>query len=144
MYNLKTKKMSKITKEMAVVEIQQFVKKFDEQSKEDWQIETDYPQIIKAMEDGCLSFNEDGIPVLKLKYPIKNDEGEVSVDLINFKTRIKPDTLSTITKGLDIGKNQYEYTLRCMSYLIGQPKAMLSKFEKFDYKVIEQVCSVFM
>ena len=93
---------------------------------------------------GLLYFDDSMKPSYVLKYPIKNEEGEDSITQIDFRTRIKPNDLANVMKGLDIAKNQIEYTLRCLSYINKQNKAMLDKFEKFDYKVIEQVSTVFL
>jgi hypothetical protein len=133
-----------ITKEMAIQEIQKFIEKFEETKKDEFKVENDYPQVIQAMQSGLLSFNSDSIPSFKLKYPILNEDKQVALDSVSFRTRIKPTQLRDIMKGLDIGKNQIEYTLRCLAYITGQPVAMLDKLEKFDYKVIEQVSTVFL
>ena len=133
-----------VEREIAVKEIQKFVEKFDDKKKKEDEIENDYPHVIEAVCQGLLVFSGDSIPKFKLKYPIKNEEGEIAVTDVDFRTRIKPGDLANIMKGLDIAKNQIEYTLRCLSYIIKQPKAMLDKFEKFDYKVIEQVSTVFL
>ena len=133
-----------VSKENAIKEIQAFVLKYDERSKEDWEIENDFAYLLDAVQDGNVIFGEDLKPKLTLKTPIKNEDGEISVSEINFKTRIKPLDLANIMKGVDIAKNNVEYILRAQSYLIMQPKAMLDKFGKFDYKVIEQLSSVFM
>lgn len=135
---------NKVPTDQAIAELQLFVEKYDGKVKKDYEIENDYPQVLEAVEKGLLSFDEDLKPTLRLKDPIKNTEGEVSVSEISFRTRIKPTQLSDIMKGLDIGKNQLEYSLRIHAYLTGQPKAMLDKFSKFDYKVIDQLSTVFM
>lgn len=135
---------SKMSKEMAVSELQQFVEKWDDKKKEDFEIEQDYPHLIQAMQDGFLVLGEDLKPSFQLKYPILTDGGGDGLSKIDFRTRIKPDDLTNITKGLDIGKNQMEFNLRCLAYLTRQPKAMLNKLEKFDYKVVEQICSIFL
>ena len=134
----------KITKEQAIQEIQKFVEKYDDKKKLDWEVENDYPHVIEAIMLGLLYFDDSMKPSYVLKYPIKNEEGEDSITQIDFRTRIKPNDLANVMKGLDIAKNQIEYTLRCLSYITKQPKAMLDRFEKFDYKVIEQVSTVFL
>lgn len=133
-----------VSKEIAIAELQQFVEKWDDKKKEDWQIEQDYPDVLKAMQLGLLVLDKDLKPKLTLKNPILTDEGNVALDTIEFRTRIRPQQLSDIMKGLDIGKNQIEYTLRCFSFLTQQPKAMIDKLEKFDYKVIDQISTVFL
>lgn len=136
--------MEKVTKEIAIKEMQKFVEKYDDKQKEDYEIENDYPTAIEAITRGLLVFDNESNPTYTLKDPIRNSEGDIAVDKIDFRTRIKPQQLSDIMKGLDISKNQIEYTLRCLAYITKQPKAMLDKFEKFDYKVIEQVSTVFL
>lgn len=131
-------------KEVAVKELQGFVEKWDDRKKEDFEIESDYPHLIKAMQSGHLVIDENKKPVFTLKYPIKTDEGGDGLSVIDFRTRIKPDDLANITKGLDIGKNQVEYSLRCMAYLTKQPKGILNKLEKFDFKVVEQISTIFL
>ena len=133
-----------LSKDLAIAELIKFVGKNEDRTPKDWEIEKDYPQALRAMQDGYLTFDEKMHPHYRLKYPILNDEKEVAVNTVEFRTRIKPQQLADIMKGLNIVQNQIEYTLRCLSYIIKQPKAMLDKFEKFDYRVIEQISTVFM
>ena len=133
-----------VSKEIAIQELQSFVEKWDDKKKEDWQIEQDYPDVLKAMQLGLLVLDKDLKPKYTLRYPILTDEQNVALGEVEFRTRIRPQQLSDIMKGLDIGKNQIEYTLRCFSFLTQQPKAMIDKLEKFDYKVIDQISTVFL
>lgn len=136
---------NKIATEMAIKEVRDFVETYDDgKRKEDWQIENDYPQLLRAVELGLLVFDDKKKPTLTLKEPIMNDDNEVSVDVITFRTRIKPTQLAEVMKGVDLSKNQLEYSLRCIAYLTGQAKGMLDKLGKFDYKVIDQVSTVFL
>lgn len=133
-----------ISEEIAIQELQEFVEKWDDKKKKDWEIQNDYPQVLIAIRKGLLVIGEDKKPVFTLQNPIKTDEGSIALDVINFRTRIRPQQLSDIMKGLDISKNQIEYTLRCFAFLTGQSIAMLNKLEKFDYKVIDQISTVFL
>lgn len=135
---------NKVTKEIAIKELQDFVEYHTDVKKPEDQIEDHYPQLVKAVELGLLSFDEKQKPTFKLKEPIKNDDGDISVEEITFRTRIKPTQLSDIMKGVDLTKNQIEYSLRAHAFLTGQAKAMLDKFSKFDYKVIDQISTVFL
>ena len=136
--------LKKVSKENSIIEVQNFILKYDERKKEDWEVENDYPHLLDAVQEGLVVFDENSKPIQTLKTPIKNENDEVAVSEIEFRTRIKPNDLANIMKGVDISKNNVEYILRAQSYIIKQPKAMLDKFGKFDYKVIEQICSVFM
>ena len=133
-----------IPTDLAIKEIQDFVTKFDYKAKKDWEVKDDYPNMLQAVEEGLLSFDDKKKPTYKLRFPIKNDKKEIAIDTLNFRTRIRPQELSTVMRGLDISKNQIEYTLRCFAFLTGQPIAVIDKLEKFDYKVMEQVSTVFL
>lgn len=133
-----------VSEEIAIQEMQDFVEKWDDKKKKDWEIQDLYPQVLIAIQEGLLVIGADKKPVFTLKYPIKTDEGNVALDVVTFRTRIRPQQLSDIMKGLDISKNQIEYTLRCFAFLTGQPISMLNKLEKFDYKVIDQISTVFL
>jgi hypothetical protein len=137
------KNENKVSKEIAIKEVQKFIRDEADLDKKDHEIESDYPQIIRAVELGLLIF-ENGKPKFTLKNPIKNDEGDIALGEITFRSRIKPTQLAEIMKGVDLTKNQLEYSLRAHAYLIGQPKAMLDKFSKFDYRVIDQISTVFL
>lgn len=133
-----------IEKGIAIKEIQKFVEIHDDQKKPDYQIETDYPQAIKAVCLGLLTFDEHYNPKYKLKNPI-NENGDFPIKDINFRTRIKPTDLANIMKGVNIAQNQLEYTMRAFTYIARlESKAMLDLLSKFDYKVIEQISTVFL
>lgn len=136
---------NKVSREIAVKEIQSFIKSEADLDKKDYEIETDYPQMLKAVELGLLVFDK-GKPKFTLKDPVLTEEGNPAIDnnLITFRSRIKPTQLAEIMKGVDLTKNQLEYSLRAHAYLIQQPKAMLDKFSKFDYRVIDQISTVFL
>lgn len=136
--------LEKVPEAQAILEVQNFVKKWDSKLKKEWEIKDDYPNLLQAIQFGLVSFDKDLKPVLKLKDPVLNDKEEVALGQIVFRTRIKPQELANVMKGLDISKNQVEYTLRCFAFLTGQPIAMIDKFSKFDYKVVEQLSTVFL
>jgi hypothetical protein len=102
-----------------------------------------YPDVLEAIVDGYLSFDEDGLPILKLKQPIKSESGNVVLSEVTFKTRIKPTALASIAKGIDLKNDALTLQLKMISYIIDQPVAMLDKFGRYDYDVINQVSTVF-
>ena len=93
---------------------------------------------------GLLVFDEDKIPTFKLKEPVKNQDDEISLEEITFKTRIFPNEHIKLSKGLNIQKQVMEYALRCTAHLSGlSSTAFLNKLSKFDYTVVQQITSVF-
>ena len=93
--------------------------------------------------DGYLSFDGTGIPVLKLKDPIKLEDGSVLHSEINFRTRIKPLTLANIAKGLNPQTEVFMLQLKMTSFIIDKDVEMLDNFSRYDWDVIQQVSTVF-
>jgi hypothetical protein len=132
-----------ISKEVALGELETFINKFVKKPAPKEEFEETYPDILEAIMDGFLSFKEDGIPLLKLKDPIKLEDGSILISEINFRTRIKPTTLADLAKGLHPQKEVFTLQLRMTAYIIDQTMSMLDKFERYDYDVINQVSTVF-
>ncbi len=133
-----------ISKDVALVELENFVNKFVKKPVPFNELEDSYPDVLEAIMDGLLVFDENLNPTFKLKYPIKGEEsGNVVLDSLTFKTRIKPTQLADIAKGLNPQKEVFTLQLKMTSFIIDQPIAMLDKFERYDYDVISQVASVF-
>jgi len=136
-------KKTVISKEVALGELETFINRFVKKPAPKEELEETYPDVLEAIMDGFLSFKEDGIPVLKLKDPIKLEDGSILIPEINFRTRIKPTTLADLAKGLHPQKEVFTLQLRMTAYIIDQPVSMLDKFERYDYDVINQVSTVF-
>lgn len=132
-----------ISKEVALDELETFINRFVKKPAPKEELEETYPDVLEAIMDGFLSFKEDGIPVLKLKDPIKLEDGSILIPEINFRTRIKPTTLADLAKGLHPQKEVFTLQLRMTAYIIDQPVSMLDKFERYDYDVINQIATVF-
>lgn len=133
-----------LTEKLAVKELQKLILAFNYEKVEDYKILEDYPQVITAIKKGLLVFDKKNlVPKYNLAFPVIKDSEETSVKVVNFKTRIKPLDMISITKGLNMAKQQQEYILICLSYLSGLSKGELNLIEKFDYKVIEQVSTIF-
>lgn len=132
-----------INEEVALQELESFVNKFVKKPVGVEMLKETYPDMLDAIIDGYLSFDEDGLPTLKLKHPIKSESGNIVLSEINFKTRIKPTALASIAKGIDLKNDALTLQLKMVSYIIDQPVAMLDKFNRYDYDVINQVSTVF-
>ena len=132
-----------VSKEVALEELESFVNKFVKKPVPSNELEESYPDVLDAIMDGYLSFDESGLPKLKLKSPIKSENDQVVLADVTFRTRIKPTTLADLAKGLHPQKEVFTLQLKMTSYIIDQPVAMLDKFDRYDYDVISQVASVF-
>lgn len=133
-----------ISKDVALLDLENFVNKFVKKPVQFNELEDTYPDVLDAIMDGLLVFDADQNPTFELKYPIKGEEsGNVALSKLTFKTRIKPTQLADIAKGLNPQKEVFTLQLKMTSFIIDQPIAMLDKFERYDYDVISQVASVF-
>lgn len=132
-----------VSKEVALDDLEKFVNRFVKRPEPKNKLEKIYPDVLDAIMDGYLSFDEEMNPKLKLKFPIKAESGTVVLEDITFKTRIKPTTLASLAKGLHPQEEVFQLQLNMTSYIIDQPVAMLDKFERYDYDVITQIASVF-
>lgn len=134
----------KVPEEIALNEVKDFVEYHldKEVTKED--ISNGYEDTVKAVMRGLLDISDHKAPVLTLREPVLNTDGNTSVSIISFLTRIKPTALASLSKGIDISKDQLSLVNRMTSYLIQQPAvAMLDRFGKTDYKIIQQVTGLF-
>lgn len=131
-----------VSREQAISEVRKFVYFHDDlqvgKLDEDEDLEEKYPHIVSALMRGLLVIDEKQNPIFT---PTTEIEG---LDVINFRTRIKPMDNAAITKGLDLSKNTGEFILRCISFLSQQPKGVVNALNKYDYKVVEQISTLFL
>jgi len=139
-----SEKKQVISDENALNELELFINEWLEKPEDKDKIQESFPYIFEALTSGNLIIDDNQIPKFNLYRPIKNDDGEISVSEINFKTRIVPSTQAKLGKGLIVGKDQLQYGLNCISYITGQPIAMIDKFNKKDYSTIREIASLFI
>lgn len=139
------KKEDVISEEVCIEELIRFVDKYTYEEVEEDKIIEDYPQVLKAMKKGLIKFDEDLVPTVILAFPLMSDDGEsVMLGKVDeFRTRITPNDLARITKGVNVTKQQVEYILKCLEHITGLRRIWLNKIDKFDYKVLEQLSTVF-
>lgn len=133
-----------IADEVAIPELRDFINPhLIGVNLEDEDVKENYSAVLIAMKEGKLLLS--GVkPVLKLSEPIKNEDGEEVLSEVDFKTRIRPNELAMLSKGINLSKESFQYALRCTAFIINQPPAYLNKLGKFDYTVIQQLSAVFM
>lgn len=133
-----------IPQEVAIAEVKSFVEYHLDKKVTNEDIENGYEETVRAVMRGLLNISEAKSPILTLKEPIKDEDGAIAHDSIPFITRIKPTTMASLQRGIDLTKEQLKYVNVMTAYLtqIGSV-AMLDKLGKFDYKVIQQVTGLF-
>ena len=133
---LVTRLDDKLPEEVAIKELSELVEIYAYTVIDHKKAKKDYPQALMAMRKGLLVIKDD-IPVYRLFKPITGK------DEITFKTRIKPIEMSNVTKGVNVQEEQMSLALVYYAELSGLTRGELNALDKFDYKVIEQVASIF-
>lgn len=135
-----------ISKDVALAELADFVEIHLLEEIDDEKLLSDYPQLVTAVIKGMLVLNtEDSSPEFSMLNPIKDDEGEVVLSSITFRTRIKASTQARFLKGKSITTDQGVYMNKIYTYFaqLKSPR-LLDKLCKFDEKVIQQLSALFI
>lgn len=133
-----------MTESKALEELGTWLEDYVFERLEDKKIKKDYPQVLSALLSGALSIQE-GVPVYKLKNPITFKTGVVDIDTITFKTRITVSEKESIAKKSDLKEDPLGYSYACMAHVMNlHSKAYLNKVEKYDFKVCEQLATLFV
>ncbi|MDT0647474.1 hypothetical protein RM545_12300 [Zunongwangia sp. F260] len=134
-----------ITEEVALPELRDFLNRHIVGTPlQDEDIKEDHVPLLRATMEGLLTLSGEKIKY-KLAEPIMSEDGTtVILEEVDFKTRIRPNELANLSKGLNLSKDSFQYALKCTSFIISQPQGYLNKMGKFDYTVIQQLSAAFM
>jgi len=140
----------KVPKEVAFKELVEFLKKHKEKEFKrgkmtDDVIEDDYIDVLEAIEDGLLVFDDKNKPTYSLRHPIYENAEDKSLIIaqVNFRSRIKESDKNMLMDGLDIKKQLGTYTLKYISFMTQLSMTEVKELEKDDFEVLNQICSVF-
>lgn len=138
----------KVAREVAMEELTKFLKihlpkEFKRGTMNEEKIEEEYLDVLEAIEDGNLIFDEFKKPVYNLVSPLKNSEDVISVSEVTFRSRIKGADKTVLMNGIDPKKQLGDYMIKVISYMTQLPANLVKKLEKEDFEVLNQICSVF-
>ncbi|MBQ50696.1 MAG: hypothetical protein CMF35_03195 [Leeuwenhoekiella sp.] len=136
-------KLNAISNEMAVNEAIEFINKYSDEPVKQDEVKEAYKSIIRAFQEGRLIVDEKGKPSYILLEPIQSESGEMIVERIEFRTRVKPLALAGIARGVDVQKDAFMLGLKIMAYIIDQPLSFIDKFSKQDYNTISSISGLF-
>lgn len=130
-----------IEKEVAIEELKNYLSDFLE---DDFDVEKDYPRVLKAVMDGRLSFNEEKRSVYTLIEPINKGTEFETKELI-LKNRVLPSVGADLAKGIDFQKEALKYGLTVTAHICGFASYKeLDKLSKKDLQLIQELAPVFM
>ena len=135
-----------ISDELAVIELRKFVAKYRRRDArkgllKDEKLLDEYPNVIDAITDGLIIFDDKNHPKYKLREPLM--DSVENIEEITFRTRIKPSDQSRLMDGINIQTQTAKYVLRFIGYITGLAQGDIDRLDKEDYDTINQICSVF-
>lgn len=142
--------IKKVPTEVAIVELTNFLKKHKEKDFRRGKmtqdvIEEDYVDVIEAIEDGLLVFDEKSKPIYTLRNPLYATAEDKSLQKteVTFRSRIKEADKNLLMDNLDIKKQMGTYTIKYISYITQLSMTEVKELETDDFDVLNQICSVF-
>ena len=140
----------KVSNEIAVKEVTDFLRKHKEKEFKRGKMTEDvileeYIDVIEAVEDGLITFDDHGKPVYTLKKPLYADAKDKSlvVDKVTFRARIKESDKNMLMDNLDVKKQMGTYTIKYISFMTQLSMTEVKELENDDFDVLNQICSVF-
>lgn len=140
----------KVSREVAIKDLTNFLKKhkskeFSRGKLTDDVIEEDYIDVIEAIEDGLLVFDDKAKPTYTLRNPLfaTADDKSLQVTEVTFRSRIKESDKNMLMDNLDIKKQMGTYTIKYISFITQLSMTEVKELEKDDFEVLNQICSVF-
>lgn len=135
--------MSAVSKEVAEKEFNSWMeyKKIPAKKRES---NKEYGEkIIEAICDGRLVLNEDFTFTQKLFFAVEDESGSAVVSTLNFKPRVKTETIHVQMNGVKPGDADRR-VLAYIAALTGVPKALIAKLDTEDYDVCQSFAVFFL
>tara|TARA_B100000953_G_scaffold297883_1_gene293564 strand:- start:4124 stop:4567 length:444 start_codon:yes stop_codon:yes gene_type:complete len=142
--------VKKINRKQAVEEMSKFLEKHDpkgfrrgEYSKD--KILEDYVDVIEAIEDGKLVFDDHLVPTYEYYEPLFPDSNTRSEkdDACTLRSRVKAADKALVMDGLNFEKQRGTYALKMLSYLCQIEMYRVKELGSTDFNTLNQLCSVF-
>lgn len=134
-----------MSEELAVNELERFINEWVDKPEPKEKLAESYPNILDGLISGNLVLNENNEPIYTLRNPVKSVDGTVIKSEVKFKTRILPTTQESLSKGVDLNKDQVRFMNICIAHISGcTVKAELDLFSKKDFNTIREISTVFI
>lgn len=134
----------KVEETVAISDVKSLIDYHLDNEISEGQVKSDYAAVVKSVMLGNLDISNPDKPKLALRFPIKDDKGVPVISEIEFVTRIPPTVLASLSRGIDIQKDSLGLANKMTVYYtqIGSV-ALLDRFDKRDYAVIQQIIGLF-
>lgn len=143
-------KKTKISTEVAFEEVKSYLQKhlkkeFRRGQMPDSKIKEEYIDLIEAVEDGLLVFDNSSKATYTLRDPLYTDKEDAGLQIkeVSVRNRIKAADKAILMDGLNVTKQLGTYSLKIIAYITQLDQKDVREIEKDDYDVLNQLCSVF-
>jgi len=133
----------KIPRDLAAIEIDKWLdfKRLTESKRETSQDNIDL--MIECIETGTLILREDFVLEHKLVFPIKNSDGQVTVEMVEYKPRLMLRDINNKMKGVKVTDSDARL-LGYLSALTGKPPGVLGAMDTVDNSIAQSIVSFFL
>lgn len=135
--------MTKVSKEVAQKDIESWLdfKQVSEKKRES--NKDSIESLIEAISEGILSLSDDHKIIHKLKSPIENKDGDVTVESLEYIPKLKvKNTISYLqgVKGTDVDGRLVAYVCA----LTSKPSSVIREMDTEDYSVSQSIAIFFL
>lgn len=138
--------VKKLTDEMAIDQLQEWIVAKCGQKKFDQTEENSLDLLRDAMQDGLLILKNDGTATYKLRRPVTGDQDGTKVNVLtelNFKASLKYKAIKHILKKIDAQDN-IGMGLAYTAGLTGAPMPILEEMEMWDFTRVQLLMGFFV
>ncbi len=138
--------VKKLTDEMAIDQLQEWIVAKCGQKKFDQTEESSLNILCDAMQDGLLILKNDGTATYKLRMPVDGDQDGTKVKVLtelNFKAGLKYKTIKHLLKKIDATDNM-GMALAYTAGLTGTPMPILEEMEMWDLTRVQLLMVFFV
>ena len=138
--------VKKLTDEMAIDQLQEWIVAKCGQKKFDQTEENSLDLLRDAMQDGLLILKNDGTATYKLRRPVTGDQDGTKVNVLtelNFKAGLKYKSIKHILKKIDATDNM-GMALAYTAGLTGTPMPILEEMEMWDLTRVQLLMVFFV
>lgn len=133
--------MKKVDRETAESDLQRFIDDIGINELKLSKIEDEREAVTTLIEHGYLVVNEAGSLTYNLQYPVKNDDGQISLESIDLKQ--KRYSVGDLEKHM-VGKSDLEKTRKMLAHMTGENAGLIYKIDSEDLIALGEITAFFL
>lgn len=131
----------KLTEETAVEEIQQWLHDLNIELNYDEVID-DFGTLVEAMMRGDVIRNDNLEFEHTLKYPLKNENGDIALEKLKYKRRV---TAGDFSRAMNVkGGSVSGLLFNLSSIMVGEPVKLIEKLDMYDFNIMYKITGQYL